>query len=491
MLPLWAAGVLALSLRMVWSCRQVNRLRRLAEPAAGDVVALVARLAERMRIARPIRVLVSAVADGPGMLGWIRPMILLPAATLAGLTPEQLEAVLAHELAHIRRHDYLVNIAQMVVETLLFYHPAVWWISSRIRHERELCCDDLAVAVSGDAVLYARALTRLERLRLSPSTQAALVMGSAGGSLSYRIRRLVGAETRHYGPSRWPGVVTLILGVVFLGLNLRSVHAQENRELAQGSYIFELRHGDSAGVTVNLGSAAVLHRRPVEYPEAAVKKGIQGTVVVEATLDATGEVSDARVLSGPAELRRAALESILQWHFAHGSAGGLRQVSIDFNSAAAASKPTERNNQVFVVRGDVTLTTEVVTETNALVSQVEAQVREFEQKLERAQAQVAPINERRDLENNLLELRGRLRELQQERAVTPGAIIESIGMDSLSEDLRKELASHLLLHIGEKLPANLEAAEQALREFDQHLSLQVERLANGRVALRIVAPEQF
>ena len=103
---------------------------------------------------------------GPSVIGWLKPVVLLPAATLLGLTPEQLEAVLAHELAHIRRYDYLVNIVQMLIETLFFYHPAVWWISGRIRQERELCCDDIAVRCCGDAVGYARALTALERMRV-------------------------------------------------------------------------------------------------------------------------------------------------------------------------------------------------------------------------------------------------------------------------------------------------------------------------------------
>jgi beta-lactamase regulating signal transducer with metallopeptidase domain len=108
---------------------------------------------------------------------------------ILGLTPQQLGAVLAHEIAHIQRYDYLVNILQIMAETLLFYHPAVWWASGRIRHERELCCDDLAVRSCGDALCYARALTTLEKLRaLSPS----MAMGSTGGSLFYRIQRLMG-----------------------------------------------------------------------------------------------------------------------------------------------------------------------------------------------------------------------------------------------------------------------------------------------------------
>jgi beta-lactamase regulating signal transducer with metallopeptidase domain len=94
------------------------------------------------------------------VIGWLKPAILLPVGCMAGMSLLQIEAILAHELAHIRRHDYLVSLFQSVVETLLFYHPAVWWVSSQIRREREHCCDDLAVAVSG---LFQASVIRYDR----------------------------------------------------------------------------------------------------------------------------------------------------------------------------------------------------------------------------------------------------------------------------------------------------------------------------------------
>src|ERR687891_1536007 len=103
---------------------------------------------------------------------------------MSGLSAQQLEAILAHELAHIRRHDYLVNLLQTLVETLLFYHPAVWWLSRRIRLEREHCCDDLAVSLCGDPYTYASALADLEQLRGSGQ----LVVAATGGSLLQRVR---------------------------------------------------------------------------------------------------------------------------------------------------------------------------------------------------------------------------------------------------------------------------------------------------------------
>ena len=101
------------------------------------------------------------------MVGWLNPVVLLPASALSGLTPTQIEALLAHELAHVRRHDYLVNLLQSVVETLLFYHPAVWWVSAHVRAEREHCCDDLAVAVC-DRLVYVTALADLAAMTSTP-----------------------------------------------------------------------------------------------------------------------------------------------------------------------------------------------------------------------------------------------------------------------------------------------------------------------------------
>jgi len=208
-LPAWSVGVWVFALRLVLGCRHVAALRRFGHAAEGQIAEMVSLLAGRMKAGRHIRVLISAMAESPSVVGWLRPAILLPAAMLAGLEPEQLRAVLAHEIAHIRRHDYLVNLMQTMVEALLFYHPAVWWVSARMRYERELCCDDAAVAMCGDAISYARALTRLERLRAATPR---LALGSTGGSLLYRIQRLAG-ERPEIGPSKLPGIAALALSL--------------------------------------------------------------------------------------------------------------------------------------------------------------------------------------------------------------------------------------------------------------------------------------
>ncbi|MBI1752649.1 MAG: M48 family metalloprotease [Acidobacteria bacterium] len=193
LLAAWAAGVLALSLRFLGSWLRVQRLRRRsAVPVPSEWHLILSRLCRDLKLSRTVRLLQSAAVEVPTALGWLRPVILLPACALAGLSPLQLEAILAHELAHIRRGDFVVNLLQSLVEVLLFYHPAVWWLSARIRAERELCCDDVAADLCGDPLILARALTDLESLRepIAPSPTP-LAMAANGGSLMHRVRHLL------------------------------------------------------------------------------------------------------------------------------------------------------------------------------------------------------------------------------------------------------------------------------------------------------------
>src|SRR5436305_10863402 len=208
---LWLAGVGLLSVYHLGGYRQVRRLTRTGRPLGDDLEATVRTLASRLGVGRAVRLLESAAVPVPAVIGWLRPVILVPASTLAGLSPRQLEAVLAHELAHVRRHDYLVNLLQAAVETLLFYHPAVWWVSSQVRRERERCCDDLAVAVCGDRLGYARALADLEGRRASSPSLGMAAMAADGGSLLNRVRRLVGAPAPRPRRSWLAGVLALSL----------------------------------------------------------------------------------------------------------------------------------------------------------------------------------------------------------------------------------------------------------------------------------------
>jgi beta-lactamase regulating signal transducer with metallopeptidase domain len=205
----WATGVLLLSVRLLFGWIRAHELaRRNAVPAGRDWQRAAARLADALGLRRGVELLESAAVEVPTVIGFLRPVILLPMATLSGLSTDQIEMILAHELAHIRRHDFLINLLQAVVETLLFYHPAVWWISHRARVEREHCCDDMAVAVCGNALQYARALTRLEEMRVDP---VHAFIAANGGSLMTRIRRLIGERGESTtGPSRWAAGAALL-----------------------------------------------------------------------------------------------------------------------------------------------------------------------------------------------------------------------------------------------------------------------------------------
>ncbi len=188
----WLAGVAGLSCLHLGGWMRLRRLRRLGvRPAAVRWRLACERLARRLGIRRPVELLESTRLAVPAAVGWLKPVVLFPASTFTGLDARQLESILAHELAHVRRHDYLINVLQVALETLLFYHPAVWWASRQTRELREHCCDDLAVAVCGDRMAYARALADLEELRFAAPVFA---LGADGGSLLERIRRLAGGR---------------------------------------------------------------------------------------------------------------------------------------------------------------------------------------------------------------------------------------------------------------------------------------------------------
>jgi beta-lactamase regulating signal transducer with metallopeptidase domain len=210
----WFAGAAACSLRLLMGFISAAALRRSHHaPVLTEWQQTLDRLIERMHVSRSVRLLATDRVESPSVIGWLRPVILAPVGVLCGLAPEQVEALLAHELAHVRRHDYLVNVLQGIAESLLFYHPAVWWISNQIRAEREHCCDDLAVAASGDALVYARALAELESMRPAHFKAA---LSANDGSLLRRIRRLADPVAAH-APAGW-GVACSLGALLLLGI---------------------------------------------------------------------------------------------------------------------------------------------------------------------------------------------------------------------------------------------------------------------------------
>ena len=214
----WFVGVCLLLLRLVGGCLQVSRMRRRLPGVAltREWQGRFNSLAREFGVRAHARVVHCASISAPTVIGWLKPVVLIPARLFTGFTDEQIVALFAHELAHVARRDYFVNIVQSIVEALLFYHPVVWWVSQGIREEREYCCDDRAVAATHDGLAYARALTALETWR---GAQPQLGVSTLGGSLMNRIRRMLGKNADRRPVNRPLQTLATALAVGTLGVS--------------------------------------------------------------------------------------------------------------------------------------------------------------------------------------------------------------------------------------------------------------------------------
>jgi beta-lactamase regulating signal transducer with metallopeptidase domain len=206
---IWAFGVIALSLRLLGGLWVVERLKRKwSKPAPAEWQARLDELAQRLNMRGGVRLLVSDRVTVPSAMGVFRALVVVPTSFLLMFPIEQVECLLLHELAHVRRYDYLVNLLQTCVEVTLFYHPVVWWVSHLIRAEREHCCDDIVINATGNTKLYARALTRLEQqLNQVPS----LSLSARGGQLMNRVARMLAIKPQPKRPAAvWPSILILI-----------------------------------------------------------------------------------------------------------------------------------------------------------------------------------------------------------------------------------------------------------------------------------------
>ncbi len=217
----WLLGVSLLSTRLLLGWFAIERLKRVGvRPVDGILLARLDDLAGRLRIARPVRLFESTLAEIPAVIGCLKPIILFPIQACTGLSSEQLEAILAHELAHIKRNDYIVNCVQVIVETVLFYHPVVWWLSRAIRREREACCDDVAVSLCGDRFVYVRALTAMEAVR-GRVPKLAMGAGAHGSLLRRRILRLLGvAQEPAPTAARWLAAAATVSVAIAVGMGV-------------------------------------------------------------------------------------------------------------------------------------------------------------------------------------------------------------------------------------------------------------------------------
>lgn len=296
----WATCAGALALRLACGLWWIARAAR---SPRGDAAwqARVNVLATRFGIDRAVRLRIHDSIASPVTAGWWRPVVLLPASLLTGMAPDLLEALIAHELAHVKRADYLVNLLQNVVELLLFYHPAVWWLSHRIRIERERIADDLAAHHVGGRDL-ARALSELEKIQFSHHY---LALAANGGDLMYRIKRLL-----RPAPQRltWKAAVPVLGMAAALATACAQLPAATAAEPVRTKAV------------VQFASCA----RP-QYPQQALTDRQTGTVGLGFLVDKDGTVRDARVdrSSGVASLDEAARLAIAKCSFTPAMENGV------------------------------------------------------------------------------------------------------------------------------------------------------------------------
>lgn len=221
----WLIGVAVFLVRLVGGWLYVQRLKTTAvKPADAYWQHNLARLSSRLALRQPVRVMESMQVLVPMVVGALKPVILLPVGLATGLTMREAEAILAHELAHVKRFDYAVNLLQSVIEVVFFFHPALWWLSERVREERENCCDDLAILACGDARSLAQALARVEEFSQTPVL--AMALASRKKLLLNRVRRMLGVSAR---PVVSNGHL-LMLTLATLLLGTASVYAMQEKE---------------------------------------------------------------------------------------------------------------------------------------------------------------------------------------------------------------------------------------------------------------------
>ena len=292
-----AAGIV---LRLAWLALGMYRLRVYLDRAT----LYACPLARRMEVHSYVGL--SADVNSPVTFGVRRPVILFP-SRFAEMDPAMQETIACHELLHVERRDWLFTVAEELVRALLWFHPAIWWLLGEIQLTREQVVDHEVVRLTQSREHYLNALLAIAstraRLDLAP---APLFLRKR--HLSQRVAQILKEVTM--SRTRIAASLAGISSILLLAgwFMVRTLPLEAAPQLSS-------TRADSPGVSVDQAEANLLHRAPVDYPAEARAKRIQGTVTLEVDIDETGAVADARVLSGPQELRKAALQSVLQWHY--------------------------------------------------------------------------------------------------------------------------------------------------------------------------------
>ncbi len=311
---LWLAGATLLLMRAAWAWWRAHRVvTKDFEPLAEGLEASARRLAVQLG-ASGVRFRSSARVASALVFGWLKPIVVLPAAALGRLTEAEIEALLAHELAHVVRCDFLVNLLQTVAECALFYHPLVWWVSARMREERELCCDDFAVAVCRDEVLYSKALLRLEELRMEPA------LAATGGRLSLRIRRLLaGPESSRIAVA--PALAFLLVFAVSVALLAQTAPPAPPEPPSPPASPVMAQTAYRIGGDVT--APRLVYKVEPEYTAQAHDAHLEGKVVLSTVVSLNGLATEIKVVKGLDKgLDDKAIQAVKLWKFEPGLKAG-------------------------------------------------------------------------------------------------------------------------------------------------------------------------
>jgi TonB family protein len=380
--------------------------------------------------------LLSNEITSPVTFGWRHPVVLLP-ARFPQFSARVQQAILCHELLHVARRDWLFAIAEEVVRAVFWFHPAIWWLLGEIQLAREQAVDREAIRLTEARDEYVDALLAIagaERLGEVGSDLAPAPLFLRKRHLKHRVVSLF----KEVGMSK-TRLISALAGCL-LTLAVACWLVTGALPLAAAPQVA----ADAAGVTVDTGGAELLHRSPVMYPADARKNGISGTVSVQVALDSSGKVTDAHVVSGPQELRKAVIQSVLEWHFAHDSANATRQVAITFQASEAAPAP----------------------DTGALNQKRESLAQDLSRPPVQQPSSPAVASPQKSW-----------------------PALKNISVLGLSDSARADLLSHLPVHEGDTMsPDSIVKLREAVREFDEHLNVAVGRDNEGNAGVQITAP---
>ena len=364
--------------------------------------------------------------SSPVTFGVRRPVVLLP-ANFPDLDRTMQDAILCHELLHVERYDWLFTVAEEIVRSVFWFHPAIWWLLGEIGLAREQEVDRLVVERTQAREAYVDALLAIAGARPQ--------LDLAPAPLFLRKRHLkqrVVSILKESRMSKTSWISALTLGLCILAAACWFVTGA--LPLVASPQVVT----DAAGVTVDVGGATLVHRSPVSYPYEARRKGIQGTVTLELRMDSTGSVIDAHVIGGPDELRRAALESVLQWHFTR-DMGASRVVNISFQAPPPATGAPESGRLPVPA----------------------------------AQDKPAPG----------------LEQFAKVQRPSENLTIKGLNVSGFSDQARAELLSRIGIHEGDTLGREaLAKIQAAVREFDEHATFGIRLMGSDSAVITISAP---